>query len=180
MHGVATLLNEEQSREVEEIWQFLETSCGLTGVKVTPIPHFSWQVADTYDMEETRVILQKLAAETCPFRVYTAGLGIFTGDVPVLFIQIAKNKQLQELHEQLWRRLESVCSGCKDVYSPLHWIPHVTLAHGDVDEDRLVCAVKKLAFRRFQWEIQVDHFAFAYQPRGEAAWVKYLYKFQGS
>ncbi|RPI85436.1 MAG: hypothetical protein EHM41_10910 [Chloroflexi bacterium] len=179
MHGITTLLNVEQSSQVEELWQFLDKSCGLTGVMITPIPHFSWQVAEAYDMEGTKAILQEMAVDACPFQVYTTGLGIFTGDQPVLYIQIAKSKPLQELHEQLWTRLEKVCSGCKDVYSPQYWVPHITLAHGDVDENGLMCALKKLAFMQFHWEILVDHFAFAYQPQGEVAWVKFLYKFQG-
>ena len=35
--------------KVESLWDELETRFGLNGIRVTPYPHFSWNIAEEYD-----------------------------------------------------------------------------------------------------------------------------------
>jgi 2'-5' RNA ligase len=111
--------------------------------------------------------------------VLTTGLGIFTGEVPVIYIPLLKNPNLIAFHGHLWERLNGVGIGASHYYSPRRWAPHITLAHGDVDQEALVCALAKLAFREFNWEIIVDNLAFAYQPEDKTGWTKYRFPFLG-
>jgi hypothetical protein len=66
MHGIVTLLDEINTINVQSLWQKLETECGLSGIKVTPIPHFSWQVAEDYELQSLEPFLRKIAyASAC-------------------------------------------------------------------------------------------------------------------
>jgi hypothetical protein len=47
------------------------------------------------------------------------------------------------------------------------WIPHITLAHADLNPQSLPCAVSSLPYRSFDWEIQIDNLACAYQRSQE-------------
>ena len=79
MYGVASLLNPTATRQTQEIWEWLEEYCGLAGIRLTPLPHFSWQVAAEYNLEKTEEILSNLAGLTFPFTVRATGIGIFCG-----------------------------------------------------------------------------------------------------
>ena len=52
MHGIVSLLDEDHYRMVEDVWAGLDEALGLRGVYVTPYPHFSYHVADHYDLEQ--------------------------------------------------------------------------------------------------------------------------------
>ena len=49
MHGLVSLLPEPFYAQVESIWRELERDFGLTGIRVTPFPHFSWEGVEDYD-----------------------------------------------------------------------------------------------------------------------------------
>jgi len=68
MHGLVSLLNAEYSAKVEVLWQELEDDCGLTGIHVTPLAHYSWQIAEDYDWAKLEPLLAKLAAVIKPSR----------------------------------------------------------------------------------------------------------------
>jgi 2'-5' RNA ligase len=55
--------------------------------------------------------------------------------------------------------LDGASSGVVQYYHPEQWVPHITLAQGDVTPESLAAAVKRLAQRRFVWRIRVDTIA---------------------
>jgi 2'-5' RNA ligase len=179
MHGIVSLLNSPAYEQVEAIWQELEDVCGLSGIRMTPLAHFSWQVAEKYEFEQTHEILKRISDTTCPFPVSASGLGIFTGQAPVLYIPLAKDENLLRFHASLWEETHSVVDGPSEFYSPRLWIPHITLAYGDVDAGKLTCALQLLAFKSFDLSILVDNLALVYQSDGEEGYLKYRYDFRG-
>jgi len=168
MHGVVSLLDPTHHTKVEDIWSRLEAHCGLTGVRVTPIPHFSWQVTMDYDFDLLQSAMEKLASELVPFSVRTAGLGIFTGksDI-VLYIPLVKDEMLFKLHQIIWKAATPYTTQPIAYYAPDNWMPHITIGHGDVDENGLACATRLLARENFNWEILVDNLLLVYQNEGE-------------
>jgi hypothetical protein len=94
MYAIVSLLDEHHYNRIENLWHDLEVECGLSGVTLTPLPHFSWHIANEYDYRRLEASLQELAANTQPFSVRTTGLGLFTGASPVLFIPIVKDSTL--------------------------------------------------------------------------------------
>ncbi len=160
MNGIASLLNDPHKSQVEAIWQDLDIKCGLIGVRVTPLPHFTYQVVDAYDQPQLMSILEEIASQTRPFKVHTSGIGLFTGKVPVIYLQLVKNDLLLHFHKILWDRTIESARNPTPYYSPDLWIPHITLGYGDVTNFNLGCAMEALAFREFSWEITVDNITF--------------------
>jgi 2'-5' RNA ligase len=179
MHAIVSLLDDLHYNLVQDLWRELEVDCGLTGVSLTPLPHLSWHIASEYNSEQLLDILQKLAAQTRPFTVNTEGIGLFTGESPVIFIPVVKEPGLAMFHRLVWESIQPVARDASSHYSPDAWVPHITLAHGDVDSPKLVCAMKKLAFRRFNWKIQIDHLALVYQLSGQVGELRDKYVFGG-
>lgn len=177
MHGIVSLLDAVHHEKVEGIWTRLEDHCGLRGVRVTPIPHFSWQVAPDYDFEALRPALEELAGKIPPFVVRTTGLGIFTGvrDI-VLYISLVKDENLWKVHQGIWNTAVLFAREPVAYYAPENWMPHITLGHGDVDEEGLGCAARLLGREDFNWEIYVDHLLLVYQPEGATGVVMNRYR----
>jgi 2'-5' RNA ligase len=94
-----------------------------------------------------------------PFHVRTAGLGIFTGPLPVLYLTVARCPALAALHARLWRAMAGVAEGVSPWYSPEQWHPHVSLGLHDLDADSLGAIVQRLAERDFHWTIPIDSLA---------------------
>lgn len=178
MYVAASLLNPTASRQTEEYWAWLEGHCGLAGIKLTPLPHFSWQGASEYHLGKAEEVLKELAARQSPFTVQISGFGIFPGEKPVLFLHLVKNRQLLELHEEVWKRLYPFAVGINEYYDPQQWVPHVTLAYRDVTPENISCALQVLAFQPVSIHIVVDHIALIYEINGEIG-IKFRYDFSG-
>jgi len=179
MHAIVSLMDERHYTLMEDYWHKLETACGLAGVSQTPLPHFSWHIAAEYDFPRLEETLSEFSKELEPFIVRTAGLGLFTGDLPVIFVPLIKDLKLAGVHERLWVRSQPTAIGASSHYSPEVWMPHITLAHGDVSRDKLGCAMQDLAFQPFNWEVRVDHFALVYQFSGQTGKIQSKFPFSG-
>jgi 2'-5' RNA ligase len=162
VHAVVSLLDPAHYRRVEALWAELAERFGVRGVYVTPYPHFSYQTAAAYDVARLEPILQRVARETTPFTVRTAGLGVFTGAHPVLTIAVARSPALARLHAVLWEALSPVVGGVSTYYHPDAWLPHITIGFGDVTPETLGEIVRVLATHDFNWEIPVTDLGLIY------------------
>ena len=162
MHGVASLLDDEHYALIEHLWDELETDLGVRGLYNTPFPHFSYHVAEGYDVHLLESILPRLASNYPPFRVRTAGLGVFSGVHPVLYAAVVRSPTLTALHQKLWQELAAASAGAVGYYHPERWMPHVTLADGDVLKDHLPDVVRLLSARAFDWGFEVNNLALIY------------------
>jgi len=163
MHGIVSLLDDDHYQMVEDVWRGLERSLGLRGVYVTPFPHFSYHVADHYDVEMLESILQEFATDTAPFEVLTTGLGIFTeGIYPIIYVNVARSPVLSAINAALWSKVEEASAGIVEYYHPEQWVPHITLAHGDIRHDKLARAIEVLSQWDFNWQITVDNISLLY------------------
>lgn len=177
MHGLVSILDKTHYNLVEAIWQELETDCGLTGIHVTPLPHFSWQIAKDYDWDGLEISLRKIATNTKPFSIHTAGLALFSGESPVVYIPVVRSRPLSEFHELIWERLDLLSKGASPYYAPPFWMPHISLAYGDLDDSKLICLMDKLAFRTFNWAIEIDNLTLIYEPEGAIGQIRYRFEF---
>jgi 2'-5' RNA ligase len=180
MHGLVSLLPEPFYARVASIWQELARDFGLVGIQVTPYPHFSWQIAEDYDLERLEALTQEIAAQAAPFVVHTAGLALFTGEKPVIYIPVVKTARLLAFHAQVWERTEKVSSGRSVYYAPESWMPHISLAYEDVEREKIGRVMERLAFQTFNWEIIVDNIALIYEPTGEIGKLRFKYPFTSS
>lgn len=168
MHGVVSLLDDAHYARVEGIWDELAKKFDVRGIYVTPFPHFSYQVGEEYDPAATGQRLQEMAARTRPFRIRTAGLGIFTVASPVLYVPIVRSPELSRLHEEVWKLVSPVRpSAVTRYYNPEMWMPHITLAHGDIEQNKVAEIVRLLSARSFHWEMTVNNLSMIYDTGTE-------------
>ncbi|HSM56462.1 MAG TPA: 2'-5' RNA ligase family protein [Candidatus Sulfomarinibacteraceae bacterium] len=182
MHGIVSLLDKDHYKLVEDIWAGLENSLGLRGVYVTPFPHFSYHVADHYDVDLLESVLQDFAAETPSFEVLTTGLGIFTAGLsPVVYVNVARSPQVSRLNRRLWPLLAEVSTGIVQYYHPEQWVPHITLGHGDVTSENLADTIQILSRWDFTWQIPIDNVALLYsQGNGQQDVIRYRFPLSGT
>jgi 2'-5' RNA ligase len=167
MNGIASLLDRPATTRVALIWQDLEARCGLVGVKTTPFPHVSWQVTEDYKVPLLEKALDVLSGQIQPLTIHTTGLGLFTGENPILYISILKDEPIMRLHSLLWEKLNGIGLHPSPYYSPAQWVPHITLAFNDLNRQNLDCAMQYLAFQSFDWEILIDNLVFVAQSENQ-------------
>ena len=162
MHGIVSLLDNDHNQLVEELWADLEREFSVHGVYVTPYPHFSYQVAQDYDVDKIEPVLQRFTSNITTFKVRTSGLGIFTGASPVLYIPVARSLELTQLHEEIWQEVATASTGVQQYYHPDQWMPHITIGFGDISKNNLSEIIPFLSERNFNWEITVNNIALIY------------------
>jgi len=160
MNGVVSLLDAAHTEKTEKLWRELERSFGVRGVYVTPYPHFSYQVARSYDVAKLDRALRSFAMERRSFTVRCAGLGVFTGPNPTLYIPVVRTERLGQLHASLCRKIEGLGEGVLDYYGAESWLPHVTIGFGDLTHSNLPEIVRSLSGGEFAWEVEIDNLAF--------------------
>ena len=165
--AIASLLNLDQTPESKKVWDLMEERCTNLGMNSIPIPHLSWQVAEDYATEALVSAISNLVRDWKQFPVKTTGLGLFSGESPVLYLPIIKTKDLLNKHEQLWE----LCSGyAKDIsfhYSPDNWVPHVTIIHQNFSLENASCVISDLYDQDLNMEFQVQKIEVIYQNENE-------------
>lgn len=152
----------------------------MTGIKVTPFPHFSWLIASDFDWPALENALREIASQTSSFTVHTAGLGLFSGPNPVVFIPVVRTAELSAFHQQVWESIQPLGIEISPLYSPVNWVPHITLAYADVTPANIPCAIQALAFQTYNWEMCVDNISFISEPDGHVGQIRYKFELKGS
>lgn len=166
MEGVVSLLDGRHEALVDALWTELERECGVRGVRATPFPHFSYQVAERYDRGLLSVALNRVAADEPPFTVTTAGLGLFTGARPVVYLPVVRTAALSRFQQALWQAIAGAGFAVQAYYHPDSWMPHITIGWGDVNAEAAAAIVRRLAERPLAWEIAVPGVAFIGETEG--------------
>jgi 2'-5' RNA ligase len=163
MFAIATILDPTADQQTKFLWDWLELNCGLSGIRVTPLPHFTWLSAPEYDFSRMEDYLRAYARRATPFKVKGSGLGLFSGEEPVLYIPLAKNDSIIGIHRNLWKEVEKDKDLLNQNYSPEIWIPHITLANNDVNKESLSCSIPELALRQIELDVMVDNLSIIYK-----------------
>lgn len=166
LEAVVSLLDEVHDAQVRRVWAELERHFGLQGIYGAPYPHFSYHSAQDYPDDTVEDLLQQVAAATLPFTVRTSGLGVFSGSKPIVYVPIVRNPALEACHEALYGPLAQLAMNENTHYHPDTWLPHITLAYGDLDARVLPEVMRFLGERNFSWNIPVQNLALVY-TRGQ-------------
>src|SRR5215467_14127526 len=165
MDGIVSLLDNDHNQLIEELWAELKREFSVDGVYITPYPHFSYQVAQDFDVDKIESLLDRITSNIATFKVRTSGLGVFTGASPVLYIPVARSLELTQLHEEIWQEIVTASSGVQQYYHPDQWMPHITIGFADISKENLSQIIPFLANRDFNWEITVNNIAVIYDSR---------------
>lgn len=161
MHAILSKLDPASSKTVYTLWQRLKEACGLRAIYETPVPHFSWFVAEQINFERTSPLLAQIVDQQSPMNLHTFGVGLFSGENPTLYLPIVKSREMIALHETLWDQIRPFSQDAKLYYSPRLWVPHITLALKDLTRENLACAVDAIGFEPIEFFVTVDNLAFA-------------------
>src|SRR5436305_5761825 len=162
MDGIVSFLDSKHNQLIEELWAELKREFTVQGVYITPYPHFSYHVAQDYDVDKVEPVLERITSNIMTFKVRTSGLGIFTGASPVLYLPVVRSLELTQLHQELWEQISTASSGIVEYYHPDQWMPHITIGFGDINKNNLSQIIPFLANRDFNWEITVNNIAVIY------------------
>jgi 2'-5' RNA ligase len=178
MDGIISLLDNDHYQLIEELWAELKREFSVDGVYITPYPHFSYHIAENYDVDKTKPVLERIIANITKFYVRTGGLAIFTGASPVLYIPVVRSLELTQLHQELWEQISPASSGVQQYYHPDQWMPHITIGFADISKENLSQIIPFLAERDFNWEITVNNLAFIHDT-GTKQEMKYRFDIIG-
>lgn len=177
MQALISLLPEPYYAQIERIWNDLEDQFGLKYVRITPIPHFTWQLGNSYQQEEVLSILHEFTLRQEPFEVRTNGLNHFPGVSPVLFIEVRKSSKLTKMHALIWNQLFPLTYEPSPLYSVESWHPHITLAMEDLSWEMLDEVTANLQQMKLKWRFQLDNLAIACQHADGKAQVEHIFRF---
>ena len=115
------------------------------------VPHVALHVATAYG-STLREAAARIAGRHAPVPVRCGGLGFFTTTRPVVYVPVVRDARLSRLHAGLWEALAPLARGTLPWCAPEGWLPHITLAHGPLDTERLAALLAVPAARGPQWE----------------------------
>jgi 2'-5' RNA ligase len=178
MYAIISELDPESSGTVNDLWHKLCEACGLIAIYDLPLPHLTWMVADDLEINESAPILRQISARTTPLTLHTFGLGVFTGEKPVLYLPPVKSIEMIHLHENIWDQVSPFSKDQKLYYSPKLWVPHITLAINDLTEDNLACAVTAIAFDTIELFIRISNLSIARYEDKKAGDILEVFQFK--
>ena len=161
MYAVISELDSKASQYVSGVWKDLCQACGLLAIFDVPTPHFSWLVAEEIDLERTSTILSQISRNVQSFTLHIFGLGIFTGEYPILYLPLVKSIEMINLHNSIWDQISPLCANLQYYYSPKLWVPHITLALKDLTKENIACAISAIAFDPIELYVHVENLAIA-------------------
>ena len=177
MYAIISELDPESSTTVNQLWQKLCDACGLNAIYNMPLPHLTWMVAEELEIENSSPIIAQISEGTTPLTLHTFGLGVFTGDNPVLYLPTVKSIEMINLHEKIWNQISPFSKDQKLYYSPRLWVPHITLAINDLTKENLACAINAIAFDTIELFIQISNLAIATYEEKKAGDILEQFKF---
>jgi 2'-5' RNA ligase len=167
MQGVVTLLDAKHDRLVKRLWSKWKRQ--VPRLAALEYPHFSFHVAEKYREKQLCAALRRIARSTPGFRVQASGLGVFTGRRKVLYIVVVRSKQLESLHGRIWRAVGKMATGISPFCEDREWIPHITLAEGEISKRHFARMIEQLSEADFRWELPVRNLALLVNENGRQA-----------
>jgi len=179
MPGLVSLLPQPYYDQVIAFWDELEANFGLKGIRITPLPHFSWQVGEEYSDESVLNAMEAIAADTKPLEVHVKGVESFISENPVVFLKILKNPALLLLHLRIWIKFLPISKRLNMLYSPPLWRPHISLAYQDLTREQTKDVLLFMRSKQIDWQFTVDNLTFICEPIAEVGQVTHQVKFLG-
>lgn len=154
MQAIVSEIDDPYRDAIENIWGELKAVFGLQGVSGSTHPHVTYQVAESYD-DRIGAILRGISTGAQPFAIETHGIGIFRGGQIVIYLHVTRSDALDDMHDRIWRETAVTSTGIEPVYAAATWVPHITLAIGDVPGAQLPAIAGFLNTRPSEMRIPV-------------------------
>ena len=177
MLGIVTKLPEPFCSDILNLWEKLENEFGFTGIKVMPIPHFTWHVSNDYEINEVIHEIRLLCKKMKPIQVSTEGLSFFVNELFVAYNGIKNTPELKATQKLLCDTIDPYSTNPANYYFPENWVPHVTL----VLQDRALAKQKSnlMKFLRpyeLNWKFTVDNFLLINQVKKQKTEIEHEFR----
>ena len=163
---------------VKQMWADIQAELGVEQVWKGLLPHFTWQVCESYDSNDLIPLLDAICKKTKPFFVETTGFDHFDNDKVVLFNGIKPEPQLKALHDELWQLATPYMKGSEayHYYHPELWHPHITIASKDMTLETMLAASELLDHWDTHWRFEVNRILLASQDAQNEFVTKYAFR----
>lgn len=179
MYALISELNQSSNLVIEKIRQECLSACGLETPTLRWLFHVSWQGAEMYDLPETENRVKMIAKMFAPVDISINGIGIFTGEKPVLHFTVTRAPAVSALNQTLWESLLPLSEGMNPLFSPEKWVPHISLIYGEENSvSALSCVVQKLIPMQLRMTVKIDHLSLVYY-QDEKSGVEFRYPLTG-
>ena len=159
MQALVTTFPKPYEDQILTLWQDLKEKFSLQYIENITVPHFTWHICDTYELNAVTPLLERIAAEIEPFEILVEDVGTFISQSPVVYLKIKPNPLLIKLHTRLWQELLPYAHEPNMLYSPSMWHPHVTLALQDLSPEQLEPVLAYVGGQKISWRITIDHYS---------------------
>jgi hypothetical protein len=173
-HGIISLLDSRHEKLVKALWADLRSEFGLQGGSGIPFPHFAYQVAGHYNPVALKEALARVAKARPRFKARVSGLALLEDAKPTLYLRLVRNPDLLSFQQAVWQSAFFAANDLAMHYHPDRWVPHITLAHGDLTRDAVPYVLEFLAQRELEWEIPVENLALV-EPGEERPRIKWRF-----
>lgn len=179
MYAIISELDPVSSSTVSSLWYKLREACGLKEIYNIPTPHFTWFAADGLNIPKAAPILTQIAEASELLNLHVFGLGIFSGEHPILYLPMVKSMDMISLHQKIWNQTQPYSEGKKFYYSPRLWVPHITLALKDLTRENMACAVNAVSFEPIELFVTVNSLAIVEHIDENIGKTLEIFKFNG-
>ena len=163
---------------VKQMWADIYAEFGIEQRWADMLPHFTWQVCESYQTSKLVPLLDAFCKKTAPFPVETTGFDHFEKENVVLFNGVKPDSHLKNLHNELWQLALPFMEGSETYryYSPELWHPHITIASQGMTLETLQAASEFLDHWDTHWRFQVNRILLAGQESEEDFVTKYAFR----
>ena len=155
MPGIIFLLDEANHARVEGLWDQMEREFGVAKGFPGALPHLTVHLAGAYEMEATRMVVDAFSKRQAPFEAETSGLGVFTGELPIVYIPVIRTHELDAAHAALYRAMAGHCSEDFPYYAPNRWMPHITIGQVNIRPEVLAPLLGWLSHQPLAWTLRL-------------------------
>lgn len=152
MPAVIALLDADSRARVDALFARMEADFGVGHGFAGGVPHITFHVAEYAFDARAHEAVAGVASATAPFAMASSGFGVFTGPEPVVFVNVARSLEAAVLASRL---AASLGGGRSTYYEADRWVPHITLAHGNLGGADLPGLLAWLAGAPLSWELPV-------------------------
>lgn len=155
-YTIAALLDGAIADHIHHLWDTLSTETTLVLKLPERRPHLSFIQGEFADTGQLFTTLHHIADEVRPFFVNLTGLAMFTGENPVIYMNVVKAPPLNHLQRTLYERLGPLIADLSPHYDPNLYAPHLTIGWVD-DPSGTPQAFERLGTQSFTTEFLIDN-----------------------
>lgn len=156
LYTIAALLDGAIADHIHQLWDMVSTETSLVLRLPERRPHLSFIQGEFADTERLLTTLHPITDKVRPFFASLAGLAMFTGEHPVIYLNVVKAPPLNYLQRTLYERLGPQIADLSPNYDPNLYTPHLTIGWVD-DPSGTAQAFERLGAQLFTTEFLIDN-----------------------